>query len=196
MKQRRSIRQRKEMKEIQMLSGSNNWMKDSHLLMNRTNGLMNYTNALCYDYLTQDRFYKTEDTPTKESETMQTLIDFNNSDGKITTACQARKYNITDELHRNSNKPERLNRNSEKLVTRMCSEPQTGELARESEKQKNLDSSLCPLAHANETENMSSIRESPLIWIKQRKIRMFLATRAIIWELQRNRSSLASARLS
>ena len=38
----------------------------------------------------------------------------------------------------------------------MSSEPQTGELTRESEKQKNLNSLLCPLVHTNETENMSS----------------------------------------
>ena len=38
----------------------------------------------------------------------------------------------------------------------MCSEPQKGDLVRESEKLENLNSSLCPLVHANETENMNS----------------------------------------
>ena len=83
---------------------------------NRTNGLMNYTNALCYDYLTQDKFYRTVDTPTRESETVQTLIDFNNSDRLITAACQVRKNNTSDDLDENSNESERLNRNPENLV--------------------------------------------------------------------------------
>ena len=38
----------------------------------------------------------------------------------------------------------------------MCSEPQTGELACESENLRNLNSLLCPLVHTNEVENMNS----------------------------------------
>ena len=56
----------------------------------------------------------------------------------------------------NSSKSERLNRNLENTVARLCSEPQKGELARESEKLGNLYSSLCPLVYTNETEKMSS----------------------------------------
>ena len=98
----------------------------------------------------------TTDLNTIDSRQIKELINFNNSDGRITTACQVRKNNTSDDLDENSNKSERLNRNPEKLVTRMCSEPQTGELVRESEKLKNLNSLLCPLVHTNETENMSS----------------------------------------
>ena len=64
--------------------------------------------------------------------------------------------NTSEHLYENLNISERLNRNPEKLVARLCSEPQTGELVRESEKLRNLNSSLCPLVHTNETENMSS----------------------------------------
>ena len=98
---------------------------------------------------------------TINSRKVQELIDFNNSDGKITTACQVRKNNISDDLNGNSNVFERLDRNPEKLVARLCSEPQKGDLVRESEKSRNLNSSLCTLVHANVTEKMSSnLRES------------------------------------
>ena len=103
----------------------------------------------------------TTDLNTIDSRQIKELIDFNNSDGKITTACQVRKNNISDDLNGNSNEFERLDRNPEKLAARLCSEPQKGDLVRESENLKNLNSSLCPLVHTNVTEKMSSnLRES------------------------------------
>ena len=84
------------------------------------------------------------------------MINFNNSDRTITTACQVRQNDISNDLNGNSNEFERLDRNPEKLAARLCSEPQKGDLVRESEKLKNLNSSLCPLVHTNVTENMSS----------------------------------------
>ena len=80
----------------------------------------------------------TTDLNTIDSRQIKELINFNNSDGRITTACRVRKNDTSDELHGNSNKPEGLNRNPEKLVTRMCSEPQTGELIRESKKKRRI----------------------------------------------------------
>ena len=70
----------------------------------------------------------TTDLNTIDSRRIQELIDFNNSDRIITTACQVRKNNTNDDLYENSNKSGRINRNPEKLVARLCSEPQTGEL--------------------------------------------------------------------
>ena len=98
----------------------------------------------------------TTDLTTIDFRQVQELINFNNSVGRITTACQVRKNNSSEDLYENSSKPERLNRNPEKFAARLCSEPQTGEFVRESEKMKNLNSSLCTLVHTNVTENMSS----------------------------------------
>ena len=98
---------------------------------------------------------------TINSRQVQELIDFNNSDGKITTACQARRNNLRNDLSGNLNESDVLDRNPENLAVQLCSEPQKGDLVRESEILKNLDSSMCPMVHTNVTEKFSSnLRDS------------------------------------
>ena len=58
----------------------------------------------------------------------------------------------SDDLNGKLNGSDELDRNPENLVVRLCSEPQKGDLVRESEILKNLDSSMCPLVHTNVTE--------------------------------------------